>query len=91
MVAQEAFLLMRARLGFARTLNLCAHQAGRLVGTVERNLFKRFLLLARQKALKETGTSLSKSLCTGSKESLTDLSYTTALGRSDRFQLFLQV
>jgi hypothetical protein len=47
--------------------------------------------MARQIALKETGTSFSKSLRPGSKEGFTDLSYTTTLGGSDHFQLFLQV
>jgi len=91
MVAQGAFLLVRVRLFLARNQILSAHPAGRLAGTGEPKLFEGFLLLARQKALKETGTSLSKSLRSGFKEGFTDLRYTATLGRSDRFQSFLQL
>ena len=91
MVAQGAFLLVHVRLSLSGNLILCGHPEGRLAGTGEPKLFEGFLLLARQKALKETGTSLSKSLRSGSKEGFTDLSYTATLGRSDRFQLFLQL
>ena len=91
MVAKGAFLLMRVRLFLSGNLILCAHPAGGLAAKGEPKLFEGFLLLARQKAPKETGTFLSKSLRSGSKEGFTDLSYTATLGRSDRFQLFLQL